>query len=41
MKNFDLKKYLTEDKLLNEFVGKALEDRNQVLYDKQAQLIHF
>tara|TARA_R110000822_G_scaffold135385_1_gene272955 strand:- start:277 stop:762 length:486 start_codon:yes stop_codon:yes gene_type:complete len=34
MKNFDLKKYLTEDKLLNEFVGKALEDRNQVLYDK-------
>ena len=34
MNNFDLTKYLAEGKLLNEFVGKALEDRNQPLYDK-------
>jgi len=34
MKNFDYKKYLAEGKLLNEFVGKALEDRNQPLYDE-------
>ena len=34
MDNFDLKKYLAEGKLLNEFVGKALEDRNEPLYDK-------
>jgi hypothetical protein len=34
MDNFDLKKYLAEGKLLKEFVGKALEDRNEPLYDK-------
>ncbi len=34
MNNFDLKKYLAEGKLLKEFVGKALEDRNEPLYDK-------
>jgi hypothetical protein len=34
MDNFDLKKYLTEGKLLNEFVGKELEDRNEPLYNE-------
>ena len=33
MNNFNLKKYLAEGKLLKEFVGKALEDRNEPLYD--------
>jgi len=34
MDTFNLKKYLSEGKLLKEFVGKELEDRNQSLYDK-------
>ena len=34
MDNFNLKKYLAEGRLLKEFVGKALEDRNQPLYDE-------
>ena len=34
MENFDLKKYLTEGKLLKEFVGGTLEKRNQKLFDK-------
>jgi len=34
MDNFDLKKYLSEGKLLNEFIGGELEKRNEVLYDK-------
>ena len=34
MENFDLKKYLAEGKLLKEFVGKELEDRNEPLYNK-------
>ena len=34
MDNFDLKKYLAEGKLLNEFVGGELEKRNEALYDK-------
>lgn len=34
MSNFDLKKYLAEGKLLNEFVGGELEKRNEALYDK-------
>ncbi len=34
MDNFDLKKYLAEGKLLKEFVGKELEDRNEPLFDK-------
>lgn len=34
MKNFDLKTYLTEGKLLKEFVGGTLEKRNQKLFDK-------
>ena len=34
MKDFDLKTYLTKSTLLKEFIGKELEDRNQVLYDK-------
>ena len=33
MDNFDYKKYLAEGKLLKEFVGKELEDRNEPLYD--------
>jgi hypothetical protein len=34
MDNFDLRKYLAEGRLLKEFVGKELEDRNEPLYDK-------
>ena len=34
MENFDLKTYLTEGKLLKEFVGGTLEKRNQKLFDK-------
>jgi len=34
MDKFDLKKYLAEGKLLNEFIGGELEKRNEVLYDK-------
>jgi hypothetical protein len=34
MDNFDLKKYLAEGRLLKEFVGKELEDRNEPLYDE-------
>ncbi len=34
MDNFDYKKYLSEGKLLKEFVGGTLEKRNNVLYDK-------
>ena len=34
MDNFNLKKYLAEGKLLKEFVGKALEDRNEPLYNE-------
>ena len=34
MDNFDLRKYLAESRLLKEFVGKELEDRNEPLYDK-------
>ena len=34
MENFNLKKYLTEGKLLKEFVGGTLEKRNQKLFDK-------
>ena len=34
MKDFNLKKYLAEGKLVKEFVGKELEDRNQPLYDE-------
>ena len=33
MDKFDLKKYLAEGKLLNEFVGKELEDRNEKYFD--------
>ena len=31
MNNFDLRKYLAEGRLLKEFVGKELEDRNEPL----------
>ena len=34
MDNFDLKKYLSEGKLLKESVSKDLENRNQPLYDE-------
>jgi len=34
MKDFDLKKYLAEGKLLKEFVGGELEARNEPLFDK-------
>ena len=33
MDNFNLKEYLSEGKLLNEFVGKELEDRNEKYFD--------
>jgi hypothetical protein len=34
MKDFDLRKYLAEGKLLKEFVGGELEARNKPLFDK-------
>ena len=34
MKDFDLRKYLAEGKLLKEFIGGELEDRNEPLFDK-------
>ena len=34
MKDFDLRKYLAEGKLLKEFVGGELEARNEPLFDK-------
>ena len=34
MDNFDLRKYLAEGRLLKEFIGGELEDRNEPLYDK-------
>ena len=33
MDNFDLRKYLAEGKLVKEFVGKELEDRNEKFFD--------
>ena len=32
MDNFDFQKYLSEERLIKEFVGKELEDRNEKLY---------
>ena len=34
MDNFNLRKYLAEGRLLKEFVGKELEDRNEPLFGK-------
>ena len=34
MEDFDLRKYLAENRLLKEFIGGELEDRNEPLYDK-------
>jgi hypothetical protein len=34
MKDFDLRKYLAEGKLLKEFIGGELEARNEPLFDK-------
>ena len=34
MDNFDLRKYLAKGRLLKEFIGGELEDRNEPLYDE-------